>query len=82
MSKAFSARVANGQGTVTVDGEDISTLIGGFTVDCRAGKTERVTLDVVAGVLDLDVAAANVAISEQLHALLVRLGWTPPEEAS
>lgn len=66
-----------GQGTLVVDGIDISHSTVGIQVctDVTSGTTVEVRL--IVGRVDVD-AQAHVHLDEATRAVLARLGWTPP----
>lgn len=70
---------ASGAGTIHLDGEKL-TGVRGYTIDSRAGRMPKVTLDLL--ILDTDYfGEAGVFIHEKAHATLLKLGWTPPADA-
>ncbi|MGW1324802.1 hypothetical protein ACWD64_19945 [Streptomyces antibioticus] len=65
---------------VKIDGQDVTEAVRGFTLKGEAGHVPQVTLDVFlteGGTVDADAA---VHIPAATAALLVALGWTPPDD--
>lgn len=73
-----------GHESIHLDGVDISKSVCGLTLDAKAGHLPQVTLRLpVTDRTTLGVPArAGVVIDDDTHALLVRLGWTPPKTAA
>lgn len=69
-------------GTVELDGEDISNTVRGLDIQLRVGDIPKVTLDVVVVDLSNETDGAAALIRPETRDLLVKLGWTPPEEDS
>lgn len=69
-----------GQGTLVVDGIDISNSTVGVQVctDVISGTVVEVRL--IVGRVDVD-AQAHVHLDEDTCAVLARLGWSPPQGA-
>jgi hypothetical protein len=64
-----------------LDGTDIARQVTGFTLTGHGRHTPTLTLDLFPGDLDVNHPDVNVKIDDNTRALLVRLGWTPPEPA-
>lgn len=68
-----------GSATIEIDGQDVSDAVRGFTLDGKVGHRHQLALD-----LRVDVGEANgqadVHIPPETAALLVDLGWTPPDD--
>jgi hypothetical protein len=64
-------------GYIELDGQPINDAVRTVTLDMAAGLPPRITLGLAAD-LDLDIAA-DVVLPPAVHALLIDLGWTPPE---
>lgn len=69
-----------GRGSLKVGGIDISSLTAGLELRVRPGEITEliVTMHPRAVTATGDVA---VVLPEDLHALLIELGWTPPAPA-
>lgn len=75
----FEGKGATG-GTVVLDGEDVSDGIQGLTLEARVGEVTRVTLDIPVVVTSEVEDNVEVFMPDATRALLIKLGWTPPEE--
>lgn len=53
-----------GRGRVTLNGDDVSSVIDGFTVQCRVGEPTRVWISIPGVVMDGTVAADDVRVEE------------------
>lgn len=68
---------ANGQGSVVLDGEDISNNIAGVDVVATAGRGTRISLHML--VADkVDIESRDVHLFEGDAELLALLGWAAP----
>lgn len=66
---------------LSIDGMDISRNVTGLSLDVlRATDGYRMTLDVIPVPMEIDLEGVRVDINEEMHDLLVWLGWTPPPE--
>ncbi|MDX5564142.1 hypothetical protein PYK79_13400 [Streptomyces sp. ID05-04B] len=70
---------APGLATVEVNGRDVSRTIRGFTLDSKAGHRHQLSLDLVVETGEID-GQAQAHIPADTAALLVDLGWTPPDD--
>jgi hypothetical protein len=66
-----------GQGSLVVDGVDLSPIASGLTLRAEVGVGTRLVVDLRPVQLSASVDA-DVQIPESLFALLIKLGWTPP----
>lgn len=82
MSRTFSFEQTRiGQGKILLDGEDISSAVQAFTVEASCSEVTRVTLDIpVVAKAEVVDSMADVFIADEARDLLIKLGWTPPEE--
>lgn len=64
---------------IELDGQDISNAVGRVSVEMRAGDIPRAVLYVSVGTT-ADLGEVTAHIPAEAHDLLVKLGWTPPEE--
>lgn len=65
--------------TVELDGVDVSKAVCGLTMKMKAGHLPNVVLEVL--VLDLSTESeADARIPDETRELLLKLGWTPPEQ--
>lgn len=69
---------AGRNGTINLDGQDISKYVSAVTVDARAGHHTSVTLDLAPLLVNLKADEVKVTLPTELEDLLERLGWTPP----
>lgn len=69
-------------GSVRLDGHDISHALRGLRLNMMVGELNIAELDVDVVAVELTSVDAEVKahIPADTHDLLVRLGWTPPEE--
>ncbi|MFI1030747.1 hypothetical protein [Streptomyces sp. NPDC020951] len=78
-----STRVSLGdldRATVEIDGQDVSDAVRGFTLRGETGHVHQLTLDLfltTGGEID---GNTEVHIPAATAALLVDLGWTPPDD--
>jgi len=70
-------RQTDQKAVLLLDGMDIANAVSSVEI-YSAGPIPRVVLHPLVFELDTEFDSANVEIPEQTHALLVRLGWTPP----
>lgn len=68
-----------GRATVEIDGQDVSDAVRGFTLDGKAGHRHQLVLDLLVDVGEVS-GKAHVHIPPATAALLVDLGWTPPDD--
>ncbi|MBK3625931.1 hypothetical protein JHN59_13970 [Streptomyces sp. MBT49] len=68
-----------GRATIEIDGHDISSAVIGFTLRGQVGYRHQLTLDVLLDTGEAD-GDAQVQIPAATAALLVDLGWTPPDD--
>lgn len=68
-----------GRATIEIDGQDVSRAVVGFRLDGHVDEAHRLTLDLrlATGEADGEVV---VDIPAATAALLVDLGWTPPDD--
>ena len=74
--------VKPGTTVVELDGADITKLTTGVVVSYAVGQIPRVELDVLAFEATSDAGLAEIVLSEDTRALLVKFGWTPPRDDS
>lgn len=65
-------------GAVEIGGNDVSHAVRGVRLEQTAGSPPRITLDILVYETDID-GEAEVNIPEATAALLVTLGWVPPD---
>jgi len=71
-----------GIGTASLDGHSIENAVSGIDFHVQVGEPTTAVLQLVGG-LPVDVEAeVEAQLPEETQALLKRLGWTPPEEAT
>lgn len=63
---------------VELDGENLSDVLTGLSLQIGLDSLPTATLDVVLHDLSTEVDNPTVVVPEKTHALLVQLGWTPP----
>lgn len=70
---------AGGTGVVRLNGQDVSNAVAGLTINTHVGDVTTVLLRVPATKVRFD-GEARVILQDDLVALLVAAGWTPPDE--
>ena len=65
-------------GYIELDGQPINDAVRTVTLDMAAGLPPRITLGVAVDDVLLAITA-DVVLPPAVHALLIDLGWTPPE---
>lgn len=66
---------------ISVDGVDLpGASITGITMSADVGEIAEVILSIPMIVSDVEVGNARVVVGQEEHELLVKLGWTPPEQ--
>lgn len=68
--------------TVELDGQDISAVVTGVALRMSLGEEPTAVLDLVVHDLSTDVAETHIVLPPAARDLLVRLGWTPPQDAA
>ncbi|MFM9634759.1 hypothetical protein ACKI10_45340 [Streptomyces galilaeus] len=68
-----------GRAIVEIDGQDVSSVVRGFTLDGKVGNRHELVLDLLVDVGEVS-GKAHVHIPPATAALLVDLGWTPPDD--
>jgi hypothetical protein len=68
-------------GTVELGGHRVEDEISSLDLHARAGEVITATLELFGTPVDLE-AEVEVRLPESTQALLKRLGWTPPAEAT
>lgn len=66
----------HGQGKVQLNGQDISMLCRGFAVQVGPSGQQRITLELAAPDVNLNLESAEVELSESSRTALEALGWT------
>lgn len=67
--------------SVHLDGVDIGGALTGLTVRIDAGDGPLAVLDVRASELSADLGDAHLHLPDATRDLLIRFGWTPPQDA-
>lgn len=69
-----------GNGSIVVDGHDLSNITRGFTFTASVDEMPRLTvhLDLVDVIADGEV---RCDVPPETREALIALGWTPPEES-
>lgn len=82
MTRKFTFRQTDQKplGSVELDGEDISRLVRSISLDSEAGHLPEVTLDLMVVEVETVTDETRVHMAPGTAELLVRLGWSPPEE--
>lgn len=70
---------ATGQGSVEIDGKDVSGSVAGVTLNAHVGEPTTALLRLAPGSVGVD-ADAVVHLPAEVEQLLVAAGWTPPAE--
>ncbi|MFJ5888093.1 hypothetical protein [Streptomyces californicus] len=79
MERHASIRLSGSQGTVLIDGQDISHCVRGVTFTGDVRTTPCLELDLVLEELQHD-GRAQVYLPARVAELLTALGWTPPAD--
>jgi hypothetical protein len=67
-----------GNGSLKLDGVDVSKAVRGFELSSRVGQVTTLLIDLVVAA-DAD---GEVALKPDVHELLIDLGWTPPGDGA
>jgi len=67
---------------VELNGNDISSALTGVRLCLDAGAMPTATLDICAWEIPVDLDQVRIEIPARTQALLVELGWTPPQDTS
>ena len=68
-------------GSVVIDGLDVSSSVRAYDLHAEVGKIPVLVLDLLP--FDRSVSGqAHVRVPDKTRAVLVQLGWTPPEEVT
>jgi hypothetical protein len=65
---------------VSIDGQQMTRALRGFSLDAGVGNAPRLTLDMAAFIESTVEGKMTVIIPDETHAALVALGWTPPAD--
>lgn len=82
MAEPRTARITLGEpslATIEIDGQDVSDACVGFRLGGAVGQCHQLTLDLRLTYGDAE-GPADVHIPAATAALLVDLGWTPPDD--
>jgi hypothetical protein len=82
MAEPRTARIRLGEpglATVEIDGQDVSDAVRAFTVTGHVGHRHQLTLDLLIDTGDVE-GELQAHIPAATAALLVTLGWTPPDD--
>ena len=82
MKAEIAVGATGNAGTLVVDGRDISHFTRRLLLTTGVGEVTRLELELLPTKGAAVFADAEVSIGEETAALLVRLGWTPPDLAS
>lgn len=75
------SRRAGGVGHhVELDGHDIANSVLGMSLEFKAGHETTATLHLVLDEIPAETDEARVHLPDKTRDLLVRLGWTPPQD--
>lgn len=68
--------------SIALDDQEIATALTGLTLNFAPGQPPRAVLDIAALRDDAEVTdvESTVVLPPATHDLLVKLGWTPPQE--
>lgn len=80
MGMALSAEISvssTGTGSVVVDGVDVSSKTAALELRVRPGHLTELSLDLRPRTVTVAGEVA-VVLGDELQALLIKLGWTPP----
>ncbi len=83
MSKRHTVRLVSEGGALArlfLDDEDISRSVSAVDIHASARDGIGVNLHLVAAPLAVDLTDVEVWLPEETRNLLIRMGWTPPEE--
>ncbi|MFS0697797.1 hypothetical protein [Streptomyces nitrosporeus] len=79
MERHASIRLSDSEGTVLIDGQDISHCVRGITFTGDVRTAPRLELDLVLEEIQHD-GRAQVYLPARVAELLTALGWTPPAD--
>ncbi|ALY10206.1 hypothetical protein SALGADO_38 [Arthrobacter phage Salgado] len=79
LSNATIESRGNGHGTITLDGADVSHLVGKVEFTSQPGKVDTLILHTHIAA-KIEAKGVKVALDEQTRNWLAALGWTPPVE--
>lgn len=65
-----------GQGKVQINGHDLSAVCGGFSVRTDPGVGHRITVELAAPDVNLNLESAEADLSDGAREALEALGWT------
>lgn len=77
MAKAEINLNTSGHGSLVIDGQDLSSVVIGFTLTGNPRHGSQLVLDLAAIDVTVDADVA-VDLPEDVTAALTALGWTPP----
>ena len=66
---------------VELDGRNINKAIRSYTIYGDARGAPEVTLEIAATEVAIEAASARIHLTQEARDLLIRFGWTPPEES-
>ena len=66
---------------VELNGDDISNAVSGLDLKMAVGELPLLKLGVLVMDLSNEIDGVTVEIPEETASLLVKLGWTPPEDS-
>ena len=68
---------------VLIDGQDIAGSLAGLSLSVSAGEVPQLMLDLqLIDVTSFGSTEADVLLGAGVVETLIKLGWTPPEEAA
>ncbi|ASR83621.1 hypothetical protein SEA_LISARA_37 [Arthrobacter phage LiSara] len=79
LSNATIESRGNGHGTITLDGADVSHLVGKVEFTSQPGKVDTLILHTHIAA-KIEAKGVKVVLDEQTRNWLAALGWTPPVE--
>ncbi|ALY09565.1 hypothetical protein LAROYE_38 [Arthrobacter phage Laroye] len=79
LSNATIESRGNGHGTITLDGADVSHLVGKVEFTSQPGKVDTLVLHTHIAA-KIEAKGVKVVLDEQTRNWLAALGWTPPVE--
>lgn len=70
-----------GNGTVVLDGQDVTKAVRSLVVEGGVNQVPSLVLDLTLWELTKVDGEFDVLVSERAADLLIHLGWTPPSDA-
>lgn len=72
---------STGSGSLYLGAVDVSGIVASGRLTFKGGELGHLELDLIGFPVDATGPEVDVTVSAEHAALLVQLGWTPPQEA-